>query len=100
MTSAGVLPERTLAKCLVSEQCLVRQKSKGFPFSSSLGGSRSVIFGGERPDLVPENTQRPFGREHGMLTRTTSHDYSLSIWSHILTLTAFLMCGALLSAQD
>lgn len=35
-----------------------------------------------------------------MLMRRTRHEYSLSIWSHIAALTAFLMCGTLLSAQD
>jgi outer membrane protein TolC len=35
-----------------------------------------------------------------MVTRRTRHEYSLSIYSHMAALTAFLMCGALLSAQD
>jgi len=35
-----------------------------------------------------------------MLMRGTRHGCSLSVWSHITALTAFLMCGALLSAQD
>jgi outer membrane protein TolC len=35
-----------------------------------------------------------------MLMNRTRHEYTLSIWSHIAALTAFLMCGALLSAQD
>ena len=34
-----------------------------------------------------------------MVTRRTRHEYSLSIWSHIAGLIAFLMCGAVLSAQ-
>ena len=35
-----------------------------------------------------------------MLMRTTRHRCSLSVWSHIAALPAFLMCGAVLSAQD
>jgi outer membrane protein TolC len=35
-----------------------------------------------------------------MQMRTTRDEFHLSIWSHIAALTAFLMCGALLSAQD
>ena len=35
-----------------------------------------------------------------MLMRGTRHGCSLSVWSHIAALTAFLMCGAPLSAQD
>jgi outer membrane protein TolC len=35
-----------------------------------------------------------------MLMRKTKHDHSLTIRSHIAALTVFLMCGAVLSAQD